>query len=296
MKQRMHGSAMLMAALLACMLHIAAAGAATTVLHEKPSPFGTLVVTDEGEGLRALRFGRDGVRQSLVKPGDPEHLGLAYTPVALAGLALCNEPERVLVIGLGGGTLPAFLRRHYPDAEIDAVDINPEVAAVAKEWFGFREDARMHIHVADGRSFIENVRRPYDAIFLDAFGADAVPAHLTTREFLTAVRRALRADGVVIGNIWSTAIKPPYASMVRTYREIFAALHVLRVAGTNNRILYALPRGRQLQRQELAAMARRLSGTKNFRFNAGTLVERGLMPADTAAFGGNVLTDADIGR
>lgn len=282
--------------MLACALQIAATGAAGTVLHEQSSPFGPIVVTDEGDGLRALRFGRDGVRQSLVKPGDPEHLGLAYTPVALAGLALCNEPRRMLVIGLGGGTLPAFLRRHYPAAEIDAVDINPEVVAVAKDWFGFSEDARMRIHVADGRNFIEAVRQPYDAIFLDAFGAEAVPMHLTTREFLGAVRRALRPDGVVIGNIWSIATKPPYAAMVRTYRETFDTLHVLRVAGTNNRILYALPRQQPLQRRELAAMARQLSDMKKFRFSAGTLVERGLLPADTEAFGGSVLTDAGIGR
>ncbi len=113
-----------------------------TLLYEKASAYGTVVVTDEGDGLRALRFGRDGVRQSLVKPGDPEHLGLAYTPVALTGLALCNAPNLFLVIGLGGGTLPAFLRRHYPEAEIDAVDINPEVVFAAKTHLGFREDVR----------------------------------------------------------------------------------------------------------------------------------------------------------
>ncbi|MDP1536594.1 MAG: fused MFS/spermidine synthase [Burkholderiales bacterium] len=267
-----------------------------TLLYEKASAYGTVVVTDEGDGLRALRFGRDGVRQSLVKPGDPEYLGLAYTPVALTGLALCSAPNRFLVIGLGGGTLPAFLRRHYPEAEIDAVDINPEVVFAAKTHLGFREDARMRIHITDGRRFIEAVRQPYDAIFLDAFGAEAVPAHLTTREFLSAVRRAVRPDGVVVGNIWSIAVNPPYASMVRTYRATFDELHVLRVTGTSNRILLALPRTQPLARSELSDMASQLSTEKKFRFNLGTLVERGLMPAGTEAYGGEVLTDAKFGK
>src|SRR5690606_3505999 len=147
---------------------------------------------------------------------------------------LCNEqPHRFLVIGLGGGTVPSFLRKHYPDAEIDAVDINPDVASAAKNHLGFREDQRMRIHITDGRKFVEAVQRPYDAIFLDAFGADAVPVHLTTKEFLTTVRHAVRPDGVVIGNIWSTATKPSYDSMVQTYQETFGELLVLRVTGTS---------------------------------------------------------------
>jgi len=280
---------------LACALLATAAHPAGPVIYEKASAYGTVVITDEGEGVRALRFGRDGVRQSLIKLGDPEYLGLAYTSVALTGLALCNEQaRRFLIIGLGGGTLPAFLRHHYPDSDIDAVDINPVVATAAKTYLGFLEDARMRIHIADGRHFIESVKRPYDAIFLDAYGDDAVPAHLTTREFLAAVRRAVRSDGVVIGNLWSVATRPPYDSMVRTYRDSFDELYVLRVASTNNRILFALPRPERLNRDELAAQARKLAAAKHFRFNPGHLIERGLMSAEHEAAGGRILTDAEI--
>lgn len=282
--------------MLSCLLRSGPVGAAGQILHEKPTAYGTIVVTDEGDGVRALRFGRDGVRQSLVRPGDPEYLALPYITAMLAGLALSAGHQRFLVIGLGGGTLPAFLRKKFPDAEIDAVDINAEVAAVAKSWFGFREDPRMKIHVADGRKFIESVRQPYDVILLDAFGADAVPAHLTTAEFLAAVRRAVRDDGIVISNVWRTATNPPYASMVQTYRTTFGGLHVLRVAATNNRILLALPREQPLTRQEFAALAGRLSLERSFRFNAGPLVERGWTPADYEAHEGGVLTDAAIGR
>lgn len=264
-----------------------------TVLYEKASAWGTIVVTDEGNNMRALRFGRDGVRQSLVKLDDAEYLGLSYVPVALAGLALSMEPRCFLIIGLGGGTLPAFLRKHYPGADIDTVDINPDVAYAAKNYFGFREDERMRIHIADGRKFIEAVRQSYDVIFLDAFGADAVPAHLTTKEFLTAVRRAVRADGVVIGNIWFTVTSPPYDSMVHTYQETFGSLHVLRVAGTSNRILFALPRSQSLGRTELAGLAQKLAAAKNFRFNPGMLIERGWISPDNASFGVKLLADSN---
>lgn len=288
---RVSRRALLVAGLLAAATLAAPAGGYESVLYEKKSEYSTVVVTDEGDGLRALRFGRNGVRQSLVKPGDPEFLGLSYTRVALTGMALCEEPRRILVVGLGGGTLPAFLRRHYPEAVIDAVDIDPEVAFVAREYFGFREDARMRIHVGDGRQFIESVRQPYDAIFLDAFGSDAVPAHLTTQEFLRAVRRAVAPGGVVIGNIWDRAYNRLYDSMVRTYRAVFDELFVVAVGDSGNRILFALPRRQPLARDELARVVRDSQAAKRFRFDMGDLVQRGLLPAEGDS-GGSVLRDA----
>jgi spermidine synthase len=285
--------ALLLAGVLAAAALAAPAQAYESVLYEKTSAYANIVVTDEGDGLRALRFGRNGVRQSLVKPGDPGFLGLSYTRVALTGLALCEAPRRMLVVGLGGGTLPAFLRRHYPDAVIDAVDIDPEVAFVAREYFGFREDDRMRIHVADGRKFIESVQQPYDVIFLDAFGSDAVPAHLTTQEFLRAVRRAVSPGGVVIGNIWDRGYNRLYDSMVRTYREVFDELFVVGVADSGNRILFALPRRQPLARDELVRLVRDSPAAKLFRFDIVELVQRGLLPAEGDR-GGSVLRDAAL--
>src|SRR6266571_3653298 len=193
----------LRAGLFAVVALCALACAAQTVIYEKPSRYNTIIVTEDHNGLRTLLFERGGTRQSVVKPGDPDHLELRYAKVALVGLALCEDPRRILVVGLGGGTLPTFLRKHYPSAAIDVAEIDPDVVDVAKKFFGFREDERMRAHVGDGRQFIENVREPrYDVIFLDAYGAESVPAHLTTREFLQAVRRAVVPSGVVVGNIW----------------------------------------------------------------------------------------------
>lgn len=266
--------------------------AGEAVLHEKKSAFGTIVVTEESDGTRSLRFERYGARQSAVKPGDPDHLVLPYSQVALAGLALCGDPRRILVVGLGGGTLAGFLHRHYPAAEIDAVDIDPEVVSVAKQYFGFREDHRLRAHVADGRRFIENAREPYDLIFLDAFGADSVPAHLTTREFLQAVRRITTPGGVVVGNLWFRQFNKLFDSMVHTYRQVFDELAVLHVVGTGNRILIALPR-KGLDRTEFARRAREVSSARGFRFDMGELVEKGYNAADASGAGGRLLLDSD---
>ena len=271
--------------------------AAETVLYEKASPYNTIVVTEDSSGLRTLLFERGGTRQSVVKPGDPDHLELSYARVAMVGLALCDEPRRILVLGLGGATLPTFLRKHYPGAAIDVAEIDPEVVDVAKKFFGFREDERMRAHVGDGRRFIENVRQPqYDMIFLDAFGAHNVPEHLTTQEFLLSVRRAVMPSGVVVGNIWRPSSNRLHDSMVRTYQEVFDELFILDVPGDVNNILLALSRNQRLSQSELALLARKISTAKRLRFDLGELVEYGFLHAREKNKNGRVLRDSDLRR
>lgn len=285
------------AALVALVALLLPGCASQTVIYEKVSRYSTIIVTEDQRGLRTLLFDKDDVRQSVVKPGDPDHLELPYARVALVGLAMCEEPRRILVVGLGGGTLPSFLRKHYPDAVIDAVEIDPEVVDVARKFFGFREDPRMQAHVGDGRNFIENVRQPgYDVIFLDAFGTDSVPAHLTTEEFLQAVRRAVAPGGVVVGNLWRRSHNRLYDSMVRTYQEVFDELFILEVFGDVNNILLALPRKQRFSRSELALLARRISAAKQFRFDMGDLVEAAFFHAEEKNREGRVLRDSDLGQ
>src|SRR5258705_11198436 len=100
---------------------------AQTLIYEKASSYNTIIVTEDHRGLRTLLFEKGGGRQSVVKPGDPDHLELPYARVALAGLALCEEPRRILVVGLGGGRLPMFLRGPDPGATSDGGEIGPHV-------------------------------------------------------------------------------------------------------------------------------------------------------------------------
>jgi spermidine synthase len=181
----------------------------------------------------------------------------------------------MLVVGLGGGAIPSFLHKHYPRTQIDAVEIDPVVVEAARLFFGFLEDATQKAYVQDGRQFIEERPNTYDLIFLDAFGSEEIPYHLTTREFLRAVRRAVKAQGVVLADVWGPGLNPLYDAMVRTYQEVFDELYLLEVQGSGNRILIALPRKLQLTREEFARRAGAISKQKQFRFDMAGLVTFG---------------------
>jgi spermidine synthase len=259
------------------------------VLYEKTSPFNRIAVTEDDEGLRVLSF--EGVRQSAAKVGDPDHIEFPYLRAMPAGLAFVGEPRRVLIVGLGGGTLPTFLHKHYPRTTIDAVDIDPDVVEVAKRFFGFREDSTLRAHVQDGRRFIEQCRNPYDVIFLDAFNSDNIPYDLATREFLQAVRRALSPKGVVVANIWSSESNPLYDSMVRTYQDVFDDLYNFDVKGAGNKILVAMPWKQHVPREDLARRARQIGRQKQFRFDMGDVVVYGFRHEVEKNPRGQVLTD-----
>ncbi|MEO7403485.1 MAG: fused MFS/spermidine synthase [Burkholderiales bacterium] len=273
-----------------------AANAAERLLLEQRSDYNTIFVSETDDGLRVLRFERDGSRQTVVKLGDPDHLELPYARLMPIALALVTQPKRALVIGLGGGTLPTFLRRHVPQLQIDAVELDPGVVAIARSHFGFRDDAMLQVHVADGRRFIETTTNRYDIIMLDAFGADEAPYPLTTIEFHEAVRRALTPGGVVLSNMWSLASNRLYDSMVKTHESAYHSTAVLNVAGSGNRILIAAGSRPLPPKAEIVAEAAALTQRLRLRTDLARVVQLDLRPTVTDSATGRVLRDADQPR
>ena len=254
--------------------------------------FGTLAVTAEPDGTRALRFGRTGATQTVIIPGSPDVLHFVYARLMLAGLALVPEPRRILVVGLGGGALPVYLHRHFAGASIEVVEIDPAVVAVAREYFGYREDARMQTHIGDARGFMRGAPSGYyDMVMLDAFGSERVPEHLTTLEFLTDVRRVLAPEGVVASNLWNRRYNAIYADMLTTHRHGFAEVHVLDTRREVNHVVVALAARRNLAAEDLVTAARQLVNAKRLGFDLGGLVQQGYLPESAVPAGGQVLRD-----
>ena len=248
------------------------------LLFEGQTMSGLTKVTQDTDEIRTLRFGKQGTRQSVVKVGDLDYLGLPYAKSAMIGLAFTEQLNRILVLGVGAGNIPMFLHKHYLDAQIDVVDIDPQIIALAKQYFNLIEDRRLHIYAQDGRAFIENVQKPYDLIFLDAYTAAGIPKHLATKEFLLSLKKALKPSGAIIANVWSTPkVNPLYRSMLRTYQEVFQEVYTLRVPTAGNKIVIALPRLRGLPLNSIAQRAQEISAQKRLPFELSEVLQPGLI-------------------
>jgi spermidine synthase len=222
------------------------------VLFEQRSLYRNITVT-ESNSIRCLRFASrryQDVRQSCMNLMRPEQLVFDYTKMVLTGAMVVQEPQRILVIGLGGGSIPRAFQYLYPDVHVTSVEIDPAVVEVAETYFGFTEGPQQDIEVADGRVWIKRALRRetrYDLIVLDAFNGDYIPEHLLTREFLLEARELLSEGGVVVANTFSTSRL--YDAESVTYASAFDwMLNVKRDRG--NRIIIAgsgeLPSDRRL--------------------------------------------------
>lgn len=197
------------------------------VTRQEKSAINDIYITKETEGWRCLRFSLTlPGRQSCVDPAAPHRLQFAYTQAMMGALLLQPQPQRILMIGLGGGSLPMALRQVLPEAQIDNVEIDPAVAQAAEKDFFFKPDARMKVHIGDGRAFVQQAAaagKAYDIIFLDAFSKYYIPEHLLTVEFLREVKGILTAGGVVVANTASNS--GLYAIESATYAAVFGSFY-----------------------------------------------------------------------
>jgi spermidine synthase len=219
-------------------------------VHEERSQYREVLVYEQ-DGERCMCFTtqcRIG-RQSCINLANPRRFALNYTRLALGGLLFTVEqpPRRLLIVGLGGGTIPTALREILPDAQIDTVEIDPAVTRVAKDYFGFRADPKMTVFEMDGRVYVKRAIREgkkYDAILLDAFDHEYIPEHLLTQEFLEEAKSLLTPGGVLVGNTFSSSQLYDHEST--TYAAVFKTFFNLKTA---NRVIVARPAGLPTQQQ-----------------------------------------------
>jgi len=182
---------------------------------------------EEDEGARYLYFDR--TLQSAMNLDDPTRLRLIYSRYASLGLAFRPDAKRVLIIGLGGGSIPKKYHKEFPNIEIDVAEIDPEVIQVAKKFFHFRETKNLRVYAQDGRLFLTKTPQRYDLILLDAYYTDAIPFHLTTREFFELTKRKLAPNGVMVVNVIGAVTGPGgriTRSLVKTLRQSFSQIYL----------------------------------------------------------------------
>ena len=94
-----------------------------------------------------------------------------------AGLLYPEKLKRILMIGLGAGSISTYLGRAMPDVQIDVVELDPGIIAAGKKYFGLQETDKVHYIESDGRVYLNRNKEPYDLIILDAYRELGVPFH-----------------------------------------------------------------------------------------------------------------------
>jgi spermidine synthase len=190
---------------------------------------------EEDEEARYMYFDR--TLQSAMNLKDPTGLRLIYSRYTSLGLALRPDAKKMLLIGLGGGSIPKKLQKEFPNLEMDVVEIDPEVIQIAKNHFNVRESKNLRLHAQDGRLFLSRSTNQYDIIMIDAYYSDAMPFHLATKEFFELAQRKLTPNGIIVANLISAVTGPSgriARAFIKTQRPIFPQIYVFAARRPDN--------------------------------------------------------------
>ena len=209
------------------------------LLHSERSLYREVLVYESGT-VRCICFTRSCRigRQTCQDVKRPDRIVMNYPQMMLGALFVNPEPRSVLIIGLGGGTIPRALREVAPQARIDVVEIDPAVVKVARRYFDLGDSSKLRVIEADGRVQVKRALREnkrYDLIMLDAFDHEYIPEHLLTREFLQEVKSLLTPNGVLAANTFSSSRLYDHEST--TYASVFPEFFNLK---QENRVIIAV--------------------------------------------------------
>jgi predicted membrane-bound spermidine synthase len=203
----------------------------------------------------------DNLTHSCSDRNDPFHLVYRYIrsyKEIVQWKADKRESYKTLFIGGGGYTFPRFVEASYPNAEIDVVEIDPEVTQASQKYLGISPTSKIQTFNEDARWFVINHKgeEGYDFIFEDAFNDLSIPYHLTTKEFAMQMKRLLKKDGLLLTNVIDRFEKGSFLpSYIRTLEEVFGKGNIYLITlgpfqdnkGVENRIVMASPQGLDIE-------------------------------------------------
>jgi spermidine synthase len=172
------------------------------LIYKTVDDLGEIAVVDDAV-YRSLHFGSE-PKQSSMLLRDPLYLALTYTRAMAATLLFNTAPKRILLLGLGGGSLAKFLLHYLPDCHIDAVEMRQRVVDVAHSHFKLPDEPRLHVHIGDAGSFVRHGgQEPYDLILIDAFLGDGIARTVCGISFFETCRQFMSENGIFGMNLWN---------------------------------------------------------------------------------------------
>jgi len=174
--------------------------------------------------VRSLYFGKDKKQTSMFMP-EPSVLVLSYAQAMTAALMFVNKPQRVLIVGLGGGSLIHFLQKIYPECNIDVVELRESVITIAQNYFLLPENSdRLSVIHEDAEAYAESLSQKqneaYDIILIDAFDQWG-PAEINQNiQFILNCQSLLTKNGILSFNLWNRK-EDEYPVTYRRFLSLF---------------------------------------------------------------------------
>ena len=169
--------------------------------------------------------------------------GLAWDMIAAAALLGQNHPpQSVLMLGLAGGTAFRVLRHLLPECRLTALDIDPEIVALASEHMDL-DALGIEVVIGDAYPWLAQNRPSFDVVIDDIYLAgttDVFRPRAWDSGLLEHLKRAVAPGGVLAVNLVTGSGHRTMQSLTRrVLREAFPTVRTLTSAAAMNEVLVA---------------------------------------------------------
>jgi spermidine synthase len=194
-------------------------------------------VREADDGTLSLYLGGDTL-QTRTRSEEPTRLLLEYTRRMMGFLLFQPEPQRIAMIGLGGGALARYCRQTLPEADFTAIEISPDVIALRGIFALPADGPRFRILCENGAKFVRRRGEPLDVLLVDGFDDCGQPPELCSPAFYDACAARLGDNGVLVVNLH--ADEEDYALWLERIDAAFAGrMIVIRADESENGIVFA---------------------------------------------------------
>ena len=183
---------------------------------EYDAVIGANVITSYEKPLYYLYF--DDVNESKLDANNPKKMVCAYNK-KMADLCNKNKTDRILLAGLGGGTIfPAIKPKRK--SSLDCVDMSAVVIKQYKKFFypilkdSIDPNLTINIHNIDLESYVKTCKKKYNTILIDCFKVEGIDESIFT--IFNKLPKILEKDGRVIINIHASR----YGQYAENYKKI----------------------------------------------------------------------------
>ncbi len=175
------------------------------LIHQQHDEFGRLEVVETATA-RSLYFGSE-VEQCRFMFDASMRLSLEYQQIMEAQILAHhqhNTPvQRILMLGMGGGSMARQLNTLLPNASIHIVELRQAVIDIAYDYFELPDLPEIEAIHEDALLFVQNALSRYDVIIVDVFDEKGIPKPFTQPPFQRDLRKNLSKKGLILFNLWA---------------------------------------------------------------------------------------------
>lgn len=135
------------------------------------------------------------------------------------------DAGRILILGLGGGSVAQLTEHYWPDSKKTGVDIDPIMVQLGRRYLGLGEVKNLKFEEADAFSWAKTSKKKFDLVLVDLYKGDVIPAKFRTVTFFFSVAELVAPGGVAAFNhLYSPKEREMAAEFGRRLHKVFSGI------------------------------------------------------------------------